>query len=117
MILVDTSIWVDHLRRGSAGLVDLLDAGEVLCHPFVIGELSLGHLRRRVEILALLASLPSATLARHDEVLSFVESRQLAGSGVGWVDAHLLASAALASVPIWTADRRLAATAHSLGLA
>lgn len=116
MILVDTSIWVEHLRRGVPDLADRLDQGEVVCHPFVIGELSLGHLRQRAEILALLAELPSVLLATHGEVRTFVHSRQLAGSGIGWVDAHLLASAALAGVAVWTADRRLAAAARSLGL-
>lgn len=117
MILVDTSIWVDHLRRGLPDLAELLDAGEVLCHPFVIGEIALGHLRRRDEILGLLAALPSAPVAAHDEVLGFVDAQRLAGSGIGWVDAHLLASAALAAVSVWTADRRLASAARSLGLA
>ena len=116
MILVDTSIWVNHLRRGLPNLAVRLEAGEVLCHPFVIGEISLGHLRQRVEILALIARLPTVLLATQEEVLHFVDSQRLAGSGIGWVDAHLLTSAALAGVPLWTADRRLAAAAHSLGL-
>jgi predicted nucleic acid-binding protein len=116
LTLVDTSVWVAHLRRGLPALAERLEEGEVLCHPFVIGEVSLGHLRRRTEILALLAALPCAVLARDLEVLAFVESKRLAGSGIGWVDAHLLASAALSDAPLWTADRRLAATARTLGL-
>ena len=116
MILVDTSIWVDHLRRGRADLAALLEGGEVLCHPFVIGEIALGQLRRRAEILGLLAVLPSAPVALHDEVLGFIEAHRLAARGIGWVDAHLLASASLAGSQVWTADRRLSAAAHSLDL-
>jgi len=117
VILVDTSVWVDHLRHASARLEALLIAGDVACHPFVTGELALGHLKRRVEILALLSELPQAPLARHEEVLVFVSRHGLDGSGIGWVDAHLLASAALAGKRLWSLDRRLAAAAERLGLA
>ncbi len=117
MILVDTSIWVDHLRRGLPDLTELLEGGEVLCHPFVIGEIALGQLQRRTEILGLLAALPSAPEASHDEVLDFVGSHRLAARGIGWVDAHLLASASLATARLWSADRRLTAAARSLELA
>ena len=99
MILVDTSVWVEHLRRGHPRLGKLLVAAEVLGHPFVLGEIALGHLRRRAEILGLFAALPQAEVARHDEVLAFVEQHHLPASGIGWVDAHLLASTALSGGP------------------
>ena len=116
MILADTSVWVDHLRRANARMMSLLADAEIAGHPFVIGEIALGHLKHRQEILALLANLPQATLADHDEVLRFVERRNLAASGLGWVDVHLLAAAALDRSGLWTLDRRLAAVASSLGL-
>jgi predicted nucleic acid-binding protein len=116
VILADTSVWVDHLRRANARMAALLGEGEIAGHPFVIGEIALGHLKHRQEILALLANLPQATLADHDEVLRFVEQRNLAASGLGWVDVHLLAAAALDRSGLWTLDRRLAAVASSLGL-
>lgn len=116
MILVDTSVWVDHLRRGNASLVARLEAAEVLCHPFIIGELACGNLTRREELLALLGKLPACTVAEHDEVLAFVETNSLMASGIGWIDAHLLASAALSRTQLWTLDRRLAEIVRSLGL-
>jgi len=114
VILVDTSVWVDHLRRSNARLVALLDRNEVTCHPFVIGELSLGTLKHRREILDLLAELPPASFVTHDEAMAFVERRSLHGRGIGWVDAHLLASALLDRRPVWTLDRRLHAVARDL---
>lgn len=117
MILVDTSVWVDHLRRGNPRLGKLLFDAEVFSHPFVIGELALGRLGRRQEILSLLRELPGAEPASHDEVLLFVDSHRLEGTGIGWVDAHLLCAAALLRARLWTLDRRLAATAARLGLA
>lgn len=116
MILADTSVWVDHLRHGNARLAAWLREGEVAGHPFVTGEIALGHLKRRAEILALLGDLPQAPVAEHQEVLRFVERHELAGSGLGWVDAHLLAAAALDRLLLWTLDRRLAAAASTLGL-
>jgi hypothetical protein len=115
-VLVDTSVWVDHLRRRNPGLALRLELGQVRCHPFVIGELACGNLRRRDEILSLLSELPQVPIAEHEEVLVFVESNRLVGTGLGWVDVHLLASAALASLPLWTRDRRLAAAAARLEL-
>ena len=117
MILVDTSVWVEHLRRGHPRLGKLLVAAEVLGHPFVLGEIALGHLRRRVEILGLFAALPQAEVARHDEVLAFVEQHHLPASGIGWVDAHLLAAALLADARLWSVDRALISAARSLGVA
>jgi len=114
--LVDTSVWVDHLRRGNARLETLLRDGLVLLHPFVLGELALGRMKRRTEVLGLLEEMPSAEAASHGEVLEFVERHQLAGSGIGWVDAHLLVSAALTGAAFWTLDRRLAHAAGRLAL-
>lgn len=116
MILVDTSVWVDHLRRGNARLEALLRDGLVLVHPFVFGELSLGRLKERSEILGLLGAMPEADEASHEEVLEFIDRHELAGSGVGWIDAHLLVSAALGGVSLWTLDRRLASAAERLAL-
>ncbi len=107
MVLVDTSVWVDHLRRGNSGLASLLDDGAVVCHPFIIGELACGVMRNRVQILSLLQSLPKAETVSPDEVLHFIEDRGLAGKGLGYVDTHLLASAVLTSIPLWTLDQKL----------
>lgn len=116
MILVDTSIWVNHLRRHDAVLAAHLEAGEVLCHPYVIGEIGLGLLKQRRDVLELLAALPSALVVGHDEAMAFVEQRRLAGLGVGWVDVHLAASAVVSRAKLWTADRRLADVARVLRL-
>lgn len=117
MILVDTSVWVDHLRKGDRGLAELLTASNVLMHPFVIGELACGNLRKRDQILALLKNLPRAGVATDDEVLFFVERHALMGRGLGFVDMHLLASVALhGTARLWTRDKRLRAAADSLGL-
>lgn len=107
MILVDTSVWVSHLRKGSAQLEALLNEGTVVCHHFIIGELACGTMRNRVPILSLLQSLPTAETAEHSEVLQFIEHNRLAGKGLGYVDIHLLASAVLTGVPLWTLDRKL----------
>jgi predicted nucleic acid-binding protein len=115
-MLVDTSIWVEHLSHRHPGLVSLLLRAEVQCHPFVIGELACGSLTRRAEILQLLSRLPSVQIVENEEAMSFIERHRLMGRGVGWVDIHLLASAAIDNVLLWTADRRLAAIARSLGL-
>ena len=116
MILVDTSIWVEHLRHGSEELASLLKKVEVLCHPFVLGELSCGSLKNRREILTLLRELPIATVAENEEVLELIEARKLMGHGIGWVDAHLLASAMLSGSPLWTADRKLRSLTATLGV-
>jgi predicted nucleic acid-binding protein len=117
VILVDTSVWVEHLRRGDPRLVSLLEAGEVLCHPFVVGELACGNLQRRTEILGLLKQLPEAPVLDHGEALGLVESAGLAGAGLGWVDVHLLGAARVAGAGLWTLDRRLAGVAGRLGVA
>jgi hypothetical protein len=115
-VLVDTSVWIDHLRKGNARLAGHLEGGEVLTHPCVIGEIACGNLSRRDEVLALLRSLPRVTTASDHEVFVFVERHRLAGSGIGWIDAHLLASAALAKARIWSLDARLDRIARRLGL-
>ena len=118
MILVDTSVWVNHLRAGDRALAGLLEAGKVLAHPFVIGELALGNLPRRCQVLRELQDLPQANVATDREVLYFVDRHRLFGLGVGYVDAHLLASVSLtAGAGLWTRDRRLGRAADRLGLA
>jgi predicted nucleic acid-binding protein len=117
MILADTSIWVEHLHEGSRLLAKLLEEGMVLIHPFIIGELACGSMANRREIPDLLAALPVANLAQHTEVMRFVEKNRLYGCGIGWIDAHLLASALLSDAPILTSDRKLRRVAGSLGIA
>jgi hypothetical protein len=117
MVLVDTSIWVSHLRHGSRQLQNLLNDAEVMCHPFIIGELACGNLKNRIEILSLLRALPSAPTIQFDEFLFFIEQNQLIGIGIGFVDVHLLASAQLAGVPLWTRDKCLKPAATRLKLA
>ena len=117
MILVDTSVWVDHLRSRNAALVALLEDDQVLTHPFVIGELACGRMRDRRAILGLMYALPRATVARHGEVMAFVDARRLAGRGIGWIDAHLLAAAVLSRAHLLTLNRRLARVAGAVGLA
>jgi len=117
VILVDTSVWIDHLRSPSAPLVAALEEGDVLTHPFVIGELACGNIRNRAEILQLLEDLPQAREATHAEVMAMVERRRLMGIGIGYVDAHLLAATALTpSASLLTLDRRLAGAARRMGL-
>ena len=118
MILVDTSVWIDHLRHGDRALAALLERNQVLSHPFVIGELALGHLRQREAILAALQDLPRADVAGDAEVLVFIDRQELFGFGIGYIDAHLLASVRLTpDALLWTRDRRLAAAAGRLSLA
>jgi predicted nucleic acid-binding protein len=118
MILADTSIWIDHFRRSDLRLARLLDRGDVVMHPFVLGELALGYVPRIAEMIEDLRTLPRAIVADTDEVLKFVAHRKLLGSGIGYVDAHLLAAVALASETfLWTRDKRLHTTAQSLSLA
>ncbi len=118
MILVDTSIWIDHLRSGDIQLADLLAGGQVLAHPFVVGELACGNLRNRDEILKLLNDLPQSPVATSEEVLSFIENHQLMGLGVGYIDIHLLAATSLAeNARLWTGDKRLKKVTREMNLA
>lgn len=117
MILVDTSVWIDHLRVGDVGLVALLDRALVLTHPLVVGELACANLRNRVEVASLLQDLPHAPVARDAELLFFIEQHRLMGLGIGYIDVHLLAATTLADPALlWTRDQRLAAVARSLSL-
>jgi len=118
MILVDSSIWIDHIREPNEILVDLIERGQVLTHPFVIGEIALGVIRPRAPMLASLEKLPAAPMASHAEAMRLIEIHTLFGRGVGYVDVHLLAAALLgAETTLWTRDRRLAAVAGELGVA
>jgi len=117
-VLADTSVWVEHLRAGQQALAALLDENLVVVHPFVIGELACGNLRNRGALLALLGKLPRAAVATDEEALHFIESHRLMGRGIGYVDVHLLASAALlGDGRLWTRDRRLAKVTAELKLA
>ena len=118
MILVDTSVWVDHMRRGDTKLAELLERGAVVMHPFVIGEIACGSLADRSSVLELLQDLPMAVIAESAEVLGFIGRRGLHGRGIGYVDVHLLASVTLIEgTKLWTRDKRLRAAADDLGCA
>jgi predicted nucleic acid-binding protein len=118
LILVDTSVWVDHLRRGDARLIALLDSASVLIHPFIIGEIACGNLADRKTVLELLQDLPVAAVADADEVLVFIGRHRLHGKGLGYVDVHLLAAVALSQgAKLWTRDKRLRTAAQALGCA
>ncbi len=117
MVLVDTSIWVLHLREGSTGLGALLNEAAVVCHPFILGELACGTIRDREEILSLLRVLPVIAVISVEEILFFIDRNNLSGKGLGLVDMQLLASAVMADVPLWTSDRRLKTEAARLNVA
>ncbi len=117
MVLVDTSLWVEHFRTGRADLHALLLNSQVYCHPFIIGELACGHLKNRHEILALLASLQQAFLSEDEEVLQLIERNRLYGRGLGWIDFHLLSSALLSGTRLWTLDKALRKIALEFDLA
>ncbi len=114
MTLVDTSVWIDHFRGGNRRLKSMLYDDQVLTHPFIVGELACGMIRNRKEILRLLSTLPETRLADHQEVLSLVENHGLYGRGIGWVDAHLLASTLLSGAALWTFDKHLSRVAVAL---
>jgi len=116
MVLVDTSVWVHHLRSANPTLKSLLNEGNVLCHPFIIGELACGNLKNRSEVLSLLQLLPAAKQATREEVMQFIESERLMGKGLGYIDIHLLASAALTAASLWTHDKKLQKTADKIGI-
>ena len=116
MVLVDTSVWFDHWRRGNPRLARLLTDHAVVVHPFVVGEIALGSIARRGEVLRSLSKLHAARVARHGEVMMLVDRTPLWGRGVGWVDAHLLASALLDRIRLWTLDQPLARAAADLGV-
>jgi predicted nucleic acid-binding protein len=116
MVLVDTSVWVEHLRSGNVGLENLLNEGHVVCHPFIAGELACGNLSNRSEILSLLQALPLVDHAEHEEVMHFIGNYSLMGKGLGYIDMHLIVSALLTKVPIWTLDKKLKEVSSKLGL-
>jgi predicted nucleic acid-binding protein len=116
MVLVDTSVWVRHLRDGDPDLERLLADGEVMCHPFIIGKLACGNLKNRHEILALLQRLPLANQAKREEILEFIEQNRLMGKGLAYIDVHLSASAVLTGIQMWTYDKRLNEANERLGI-
>jgi predicted nucleic acid-binding protein len=118
VILVDTSVWVDFLRTGHATLIRMLEDGVVLGHPWIVGELALGQLSQHHEVIRLLGSLPQATVATEEEIMTLIDRHRLYGVGIGYVDAQLLAATQLtADAALWTGDRRLAVAASHLGCA
>ncbi len=117
MMLVDTSVWIDHLRQGDAELAGALQSARVSIHPFVIGELACGNLRARAETLNLLRLLPLIVVATDKEALFLLDAHALMGRGIGYIDIHLLAAAKLAGARLWTRDKRLHAVAAELGIA
>lgn len=117
LILVDSSVWIDHVRSPLAALSALLAAQKVVQHPFVTGEVALGSIANREEIVTMLASLPQAEAVGEQDFLRFIEGHQIFGMGLGFVDSHLLASARLLNAPVWSTDKRLARQADRLGLA
>ncbi len=116
MVLVDTSVWVLHLRKGSINLEKLLTDGDVISHPFIVSELACGNIKKRSEILSLLQTLPMAAQAEHEEAMEFIEYYKLMGKGLGYIDVHLIASAILTGAPIWTLDRKLDEASSKFGL-
>lgn len=116
MILVDTSVWIDHLQNGNSVLSQILEEDQVLLHPFVMGELACGSMQNRSRILADLKNLPSAATATDEEVLRLIEDRKLWGDGIGWIDWHLIASALLSTCRLWTLDLRLRSVAQHAGV-
>ena len=115
MILVDTSVWVDHLRRTELVLVRLLDDADVLIHPYIIGELACANLTKRKELLQLFHNLPQAVAASDEEVMTLIEQRSLMGSGLGHVDIHLIAASLLSGCQLWTKDKRLLGVVQDIG--
>jgi len=116
MVLVDTSVWVHHLREGNAKLKALLNNGQVMSHRFIVGEIACGNIKNRTEILNLLQLLPLATQAKHEEVMEFIEANRLMGRGLGYIDMHLSASARLTGIPLWTFDKELGEITRELGM-
>ncbi len=116
MVLVDTSVWIDHFRKASRKLASLLEAEDVAIHPFVLGELACGNLGNRKEVIALFHALPGTTKVEDDELLLFIDRHRLMGRGIGLVDAHLLASCCIDSCLLWTRDKRLRVVAKEMNI-
>jgi predicted nucleic acid-binding protein len=117
MVLVDTSVWVHHLREGNAELEKLLNQGQVMCHRFIIGEIACGNIKNRTQILTFLQLLPLVTQAKHEEVMEFIVTNKLMGRGLAYIDMHLSASAKLTGIPMWTFDKRFDKPIRNLELA
>jgi predicted nucleic acid-binding protein len=114
MVLVDTSVWVSHFRETHDGLVEMLNHGEAVCHPFIIGELACGNFKNRTNVISLLEALPMAFVVEHEEALAFIEAHNLMGKGLGYIDVHLIAAALLSGVSLWTLDKKLQKAAEGL---
>ncbi|MDQ3000493.1 MAG: type II toxin-antitoxin system VapC family toxin [Fibrobacterota bacterium] len=114
MVLIDTSVWVDFLRQGDPGVVTLLESGDVICHPLVLGEIACGNLASRKEVLHRLSLLPTTPMVRHSELLAFIEAHRLSGLGLGFIDMHLLAAANLEGISIWSREKALRKAAEKL---
>jgi predicted nucleic acid-binding protein len=115
-ILVDTSVWIKHLKEGDKNLVPLLEQGLVTCHPFIIGELACGGIKNRHDIISLLNDLPSTDILDHYDIMEFIEYRKIMNKGIGYVDVHLLASALVSETPLWTFDKALKKVANQLSI-
>jgi len=117
MLLVDTSVWVDHLNKGDTGLAKALSSGRVICHPYIIGEIALGSLKARGVVLSLLADLPAISVASPEEIIKLIENKALYSRGIGYVDICLIASVLLSpGVQMWTRDKKLNAVCEELGI-
>jgi len=117
IILADTSVWIDHWCRGNPRFQQLLEADQIVVHPFVLGEIALGAITPRAEVLTHLGALRAPRVAQHAEVMALIDRARLWSRGIGWVDVHLLASALLDQIRLWTLDQPLARTARALGVA
>jgi len=115
-ILVDTSVWIKHLREGDQNLTQLLEQGLVACHPFIIGEIACGGIKKRYEIITLLNDLPSTDVLDHSDIMEFIENRKIMNKGIGYIDVHLLGSALVSDTPIWTFDKALSKIAFQLSV-
>ena len=115
-ILVDTSVWIKHLREGDQNLTQLLEQGLVACHPFIIGEIACGGIKNRHEIIDLLNDLPSTEILDHSDIIDFIENRKIMNKGIGYIDVHLLGSALVSDTPIWTFDKALKKMAFQLSV-
>ena len=115
-ILVDTSVWIKHLRESDKNLIRLLEKGLVACHPFIIGELACGGIKNRYEIISLLNDLPSTDIVDHSEIMEFIEYQKIMNKGIGYVDVHLLGSALVSETPLWTFDKALKRVANQLSI-
>jgi predicted nucleic acid-binding protein len=116
MVLANTSVWVSHLRHGNSKLQELLEARKVVSHPFIVGELACGNISNRVEIISLMQSLPMLDVVENEELLLFIEHKKMMGTGLGFVDVHLMAAAVLAAIPLWTQDKKLKQACSQLNI-